>query len=491
MEDKKSTLKLTNSLENNISKIKNIFTNDDTIIFRKFESLEELNIEFCLVFEKNMSDLKLISRDIIEPILNHELPSSLNEDTVIDYLIRKVLVSPTNQITSDVNQIAESVLLGNVVLFIAGVNQAIVIPSKGYEERSITTPDTEKAIRGPKDAFTESLDTNLTLIRKRLPDKALKFIFKRLGSKTKTQVCICYIEGIASEKILKEVIKRIDDIEIDGVIESANIAENITDNPLSIFQTIGSTERPDNVVTKLLDGRIAIICNGTPFVLTVPFVFMEFFRTPEDYNLNYFFGTINRLLRILGFFLTTSTPAIYLAIVVFHQEMIPTTLAISIASSRKGVPFPTIIEMLVFLFIFETIREASTRLPTPIGQTVSITGALVIGQAAVQAKLISSPMVIIVSFTGITTFLIVEMKSSTIVLRLFFILCSYIMGLYGYIFGVCAVIFYMVSLRSFGVPYTYRATAIDKNSVKDTYIRPPIWYINFRSKVATNRNKSK
>jgi spore germination protein KA len=491
MVNKNNSLKLTNSLKNNISIIKNIFTNDDTIIFRKFESIQDLNIEFCLVFEKNMSDLKFISGNIIEPILNHELPSSLTEDTAIDYLIKKVLISPTNLLTSDINEIVDSVLLGNVILFISGVNQAVIIPSKGFEERSIATSDTEKAVRGPKDAFTESLDTNLTLIRKRLPDKDLKFIFKRLGSKTKTQICICYIEGIASEKILNEIIKRLDDIKIDGVIESSFIAENITDNPLSIFGTIGSTERPDNVVAKLLNGRIGIVCNGTPFVLTAPFVFMEYFKITEDYNLNYFLGTINRLLRIVGFFLTTSTPAIYLAIIVYHQEMIPTTLAISIASSRQGVPFPTIIEMLVFLFIFETIREASVRLPTPIGQTVSITGALVIGQAAVEAKLISSPMVIIVNFTGITSFLIVELKSASIALRLIYILCSYVMGLYGYIFGVCGLLFYLVSLRSFGVPYTYRALAIDENAIKDAYIRVPSWYVSLRSKIAIKRDKSK
>jgi spore germination protein KA len=250
-----------------------------------------------------------------------------------------------------------------------------------------------------------------------------------------------------------------------------------------MFKTIGSTERPDSVAAKLLEGRLAIICSGTPFVLTIPFLFIEYFQSSEDYYATYAFGTINRLIRILAFISTVSIPAVYLAVLNYHQEMIPTNLAISISVARQGVPFPTFFEIILFLFIFEILREASTRIPGTIGQTVGIVGALVIGQAAVMARLISAPLVILVSFTGITGLLNIDLKGAAVIMRLILILSAMVLGLYGYIFALCGLAFYLISLRSFGVPYMLDSYLINGEDIKDTVIRVPWSFMKTRPQI--------
>lgn len=285
-----------------------------------------------------------------------------------------------------------------------------------------------------------------------------------------------------------ELDNRLDKIDIDAILDSGYIQQLIQDSPLSIFKTIGNTERPDVVAAKLLEGRIAVVVDGSPDVLTLPFLFMEYFQEADDYYLSYIFASINRFLRGLGVFFSTSIPAIYAAIITFHQEMIPSPMLLSISSSRQGVPFPTIVEMLILLFAFEVIREAGMRLPSPMSQSVSIVGAIIMGQAAVEARVFSAPMVIVVSVTGITGLLTLKLKGATIVIRLILLMLSGFMGLYGYTFGVSGFFIYMFSLRSFGVPYMLEYGSINSVDLKDTFIRAPWWYMTFRPKQIAAKN---
>jgi spore germination protein KA len=306
-----------------------------------------------------------------------------------------------------------------------------------------------------------------------------------IGVQTHTKVCVCYLEGIVNHKILDEVYKRLKGINIDGILDAGYIKEFIKDSPFSLVKTVGNTERPDIVAAKLLEGRIAIAVDGTPVVLTVPFLFIENFQSNEDYYINFYFSSLNRLLRISAFIIAISVPAVYTALVTFHQEAIPTPLLLSISAARQGVPFPTIVEVFVFLFTFEIMREAGLRMPFYVGQSLNIVGALVLGTASVEARLVSAPIVIVVSVTAIAGLMLTETKITAIILRLVLLLLSAFIGLYGYIFGLMGFLIYLCELRSFGVPYMLPLTTLDPSELKDTAIRAPWWYMKRRPKLIT------
>jgi spore germination protein KA len=260
---------------------------------------------------------------------------------------------------------------------------------------------------------------NLSMLRRKLRTTDLKMEYKTFGTRSKTKACICYLGSLVNKDVLAELNKRLESFSIDGTLDVNYISEMIRDAPISPFKTIGSTERPDVVAAKLLEGRVALFLDGTPVVLTMPIFFIESFQSDDDYYLNYYFASIGRILRIMAFFIATSIPAIYIALVDFHQEMLPTPLLISISAARQGVPFPTVVEAICMLAVFELLRESGSRMPTMMGQALSIVGSLVIGQAAVEAKIVSAPIIIIAAASGIAGLMIPRLKGAIILLRLF------------------------------------------------------------------------
>jgi spore germination protein KA len=380
-------------------------------------------------------------------------------------------------------------LTGSSVLFVKEFNKAIIINTADWQTRSISEPESEKTVTGPKEGFIEDISTNIMLLRRKLATPNLKLEFKVLGTETKTKICICYLEGITDKRIVEEVHKRINKIDIDGVLDSEYLQEMIKDSPSTPFKTTGFTERPDVVSGSLLEGRVAIICDGTPVVITVPFIFAEYFSINEDYYINFYYSTVNRILRWIGFFLASSVPAIYVALITFHQEMLPTQFLLSISASRQDVPFPTIFEAILMLFIFEVLRETSVRMPTVIGQAISIVGALVIGQAAVEAKLISAPMIIVTALTGITSFIVPKMQGELIIIRLIFLILASFIGLYGYLFGIIGFFIHLASLRSFGIPYMLNIGTLNLADVKDVIVRVPWQKMKTRPKLITQKNR--
>jgi spore germination protein KA len=474
------------SLEQNIKMLKEIFSNDNTIIYRRFENQKNKTIRCCIIFADGMVNNEIINENIIQPIVGNTL---LNyEKGMIDSLQYGVIISNDVEKTSDVYLAIEAILGGDTVLFIEGASEVLVIGTKGWQVRSITEPENEKVLRGPREGFTESLIVNLALIRRKLQTPELKFIFRTLGVRSNTRACVCYIEGIANGKILQELNKRLDNVQIDGILDTGYLEELLSDAPLSMFKTLGSTERPDVVAGKLLEGKIALVVDGTPFVLTVPYLFIEHFQSNEDYYISYYSASISRVLRGCSFLFSISIPAVYVALVTFHKEMIPTPLLMSVAAARQGMPFPTVIEAIGMLIVFEILREAGARMPTFIGQALSIVGAIVIGQAAVDARLVSSPMIIVIAFSGITGLVINKMKGAVFILRLVFILLASVFGLYGYVFGVTGWLIHLFQLRSFGIPYMYNLTSFDPEDLKDTVIRAPWWYMKYRPKLIATKN---
>ncbi|WP_099190362.1 spore germination protein [Tepidibacter mesophilus] len=480
--DENKTTKLTKSLDKNINIFKKVLENNDSIIYRTFIDKTSNKRKYCIIYCDGMADKPSINEYIIDPIMKNEESRSN-----IDDLLNDTICYSGMKTMDDLDQLIDAILYGDTVLIEDNNNKAAIFDTKGWQIRNISEPEAEVVLRGPREGFTESINVNLSLIRRKILSKDLKYKYKILGKQTKTKICICYMENIASDKIVEEVEKRLDDIDIDGILDSGYIDELIRDEPLSPFITIGYTERPDVVAANLLEGKVALICDGTPAVLTIPFLFIEYFQANEDYYNNFIYSSINRMLRYIGFFLTTSTPAIYLALVTYHQEMIPTPLLISISAAREGVPFPTIFEAMAMTFVFEVLREAGVRLPKPIGATISIVGALVLGDAAVKAKFVSAPIVIIVGLTGISSFLVPKMLGAIIIIRVIFLLLASFLGLYGYIFGVIGLFIHLMSMRSFGVPYMMDLVSTEYQDIKDTAIRAPWWCMEYRPKFISNR----
>lgn len=482
-----SNIKLVSSLNENINIIKNIFTNDTTIVYRELSVGKPDKTMCILIYIDGMANTELINENIIKPILLSDI-SYNNHNEIMDILIKEVLLTGNNKKSNFVDDIIGGIIYGKSILFIDGFADVIIIDTIGWKTREISEPQAETIVRGPREGFTESMSLNLTLIRRRLINPNLKFIFLKMGKQTKTQICVCYIDGIAEEAILKELMARLNSIDIDGILDSGYIEEIIKDAPYSPFRTIINTERPDVVASKLLEGRFAVICDGSPIVLTLPTLFVEVFQSNEDYYDNFLYSSFIRILRWLCFFISTSTSAIYVALVTFHQELIPTPLLISIYSARKGTPFPSIVEAMGMMIIFEILKEAGLRMPKQVGGAISIVGALVLGDAAVNARLVSAPILIITAITGIASTMLPQVLG-LIEIRIFFLLLSSFLGLYGYIFGVMGLVLHMMSIRSFGIPYMLNVPSFSTQDIKDTAIRAPWWNMYLRPKMISKNNK--
>ncbi len=465
---------LSNSLDENIKMFKETFKNDNTFVTREFQSHSNPDYRFYVLYIEGMADSSIIAKDIIMPIMQMEKDIVIHD---IGVLSNKIIQSSDVKKSNEPMDILDSIIRGDAVLLMDGQIQSIIISSKGYKTRNIDEPDIEKTIRGPREGFTESLLTNLSLVRRKLETKDLKFQFKTIGTKSRTQACICYIKGTCDEKILDELNKRIDSIEIDGLLDVKYIHELTDDRNLSIFEMSGVTEKPDVFASKLLEGRIGVILDGTPTAMTVPFLFIENFQTGEDYYTNYYFSSIRRIIRILGFIITTSFPAVYLALVTYHKEVLPPTFILSILSSRQGVPFPTVVELLGLFLAFEILIEAGSRTPGYIGQTLGIVGALILGSAAVEARIVSSAMIIVVGISSVSSLMLPGIKSQSVILRLSFIFGSAIFGLYGYILSMAVLLIHLFSLKSYGMLYMSTINSLYGKDLKDTFIRGPRWYI--------------
>jgi spore germination protein KA len=368
-------------------------------------------------------------------------------------------------------------MAGNTALLIDGEKTALVLGTKGWESRSIEEPPAEPVVRGPREGFTEKMFTNTVLVRRRIKSSRLKLELMKVGLLTKTDIGIMYIDGIANNKVVEEVKKRLGRIDTDGILESGYIEEYIQDEWMTPFPQVLSTERPDRVVAHLLEGNVAILVDTTPFVLLVPVTFFHFLQSPEDYYTQWMATAMIRILRITAVNIALLLPALYIAITTFHQEMLPTSLLISIASAREGVPFPAFVEAFIMEAVFELLREAGIRLPRPVGQAVSIVGALVIGQAAVSAGLVSPAVVIIVALTAIASFSMPNYAGAfpLRIIRFPLMVFAASLGLYGIMMGLIAILIHLCSLRSFGVPYISPIAPFNRNDMKDLVIRFPLW----------------
>lgn len=379
-------------------------------------------------------------------------------------------------------EVVEGVLSGNTAILLAGESRALLAETRFWKGRAPEEPVSEAAVRGPREGFTETLQTNISMLRRRLRSSRLRLEHFTIGRVSRTDVVIAYLKGIARPEIVEEVRRRLKRIDIDGILESGYIEELIEDHPGSIFSLITRTERPDKVAAGLLSGRVAILTDNTPFVLLVPRLFMEGLQASEDYYERYLLTVGVRIFRYIALFISMLLPALYVAVTTYHQEMLPTPLLLSIASQREGVPFPAVVEALLMEITFEILREAGIRLPRQVGQAISIVGALVIGDAAVRAGIVSPVMVIVVAMTAIASFTTpaYDLAITMRMIRLPMVVLAGLLGMYGIMAGLLAILIHACSLKSFGVAFTSPFAPFILAEQEDAVIRLPWWALRYR-----------
>lgn len=471
----RSTLSL--DLKKNLEDLRRVLGSSYDLTFRELRLGNQGKIKGALVFLKGLTDKTLINESIIKPLLNNSRLMDKQETVALTMDTIKTTMLSVDEVTevTTIETLVKGCLSGDTLLLIHGIKEALLIGTSGGETRSIEEPRTETVVRGPREGFTESLLTNTTLIRRKIKNPNLTLETMKIGKQTQTRVCIAYLKDIANPQLIEEILRRLKRIKTDAILESGYIEQFIEDAPFSIFSTVGNSEKPDAVAAKLLEGRAALLIDGTPFVLTVPMVFIESFQSSEDYYSRPYFASLIRVIRFLSFAISTFGPATYVALTTFHQELIPTPLLFTMAAAQEGLPFPAVVEALLMGVVFEILREAGVRLPRPVGQAISIVGALVIGQSAVEAGLVGQPMVIVVALTAVASFVVPSQTDSGGVLRIIFVLLGGTMGLFGMMIGLLGLVIHLATLRSFGTPYLSPFAPLSAQDLKDTFVRFPLW----------------
>ena len=475
----------------------NTLINSD-IVVREF-TLTARNRQYgaFLIYIDGMVDTKIINDFVLEPLMLRNRANSYdgNETRVVseaisnnitvrkvkkfdlvDYIYNSLVPQNAVKKKKSFNDILPDINMGNCLLFVDTIDTAFSIDAKGFKQRGVDSPKNETVIRGAQEAFTEAIRTNTSMIRRFVNNENLVIESLSVGKVTKTKCAVCYMKDIANDDLVAEVKYRLNNLDIDTIISSGQLEQLIEDNSKCSLPQMLSTERPDKAANHILSGRVVVIVNGSPYVLIMPCVFVDFLSSAEDPNLKFQYANLLKFVRLVAFFITLLLPGLYVAITNFHQEIIPTELLFAIVASRESVPFPIIVEILAMEISFELIREASLRVPSPIGTTIGIIGALILGQAAVEASIVSPILIIIIAITGITSFAIPDFYLSfhLRIARFLYIIAGFLAGFLGIGIVLFGHLILLCSLKSFGVSYLAPyIPATSKNN--KAYFMPPFW----------------
>ena len=410
---------------------------------------------------------------------------TMSKEEIYECLEKNALGISDVTLFPTIKEAASGLLTGEVILFVDGFDKAIKIPDKGYPNMGVQEPESEKVIRGSREGFADSVKVNTALIRKRLRTPKLKVKEMKMGTRSNTNVDIVYMEDLVYPSLLQEVERRLGRYEIDGILDSGMVEQLSEEKWYSPFPQFQTTQRPDRAAMALLEGRIVILADNSPTGLILPTDYNSFIKTSDDYYNRWEIATFGRLLRYMAAFFAMTMPGLYLAVMNFHTQILPTTLLLSIAAAREGVPFPAVVEVLLMEISFELLREAGVRLPGAMGNTIGIVGGLIIGQAAVEANIVSPIVVIVVAFTALCSFAIPNEEFATAfrILKFGFIfLCSWL-GFYGFLYGLLLVLIHLSHLKSFGIPYLMPFVGADLNDYedeRDSLIRQPLFWMKKR-----------
>ncbi|KZL89666.1 spore germination protein [Clostridium magnum] len=470
-----------NNIDANLEYMKKSFNHplNKDIKIREFRILG--NVRAFIIYIDGMVDRNIVNRDILRPLLKHKESVAEGTQCAVEYILDNVIETNEAEKVSTLDGALFGVLMGDTGIYIDGCNYYIFCETKGYEKRAVDKPQVEAVISGSQEAFNENLRTNTVLIRRIIKNNNLTTEYLRVGERSNKLCAIMYINGLVNPALLNEVKRRINSIRTDFISGDGMLAQFIELEANSLLPTTLSTERPDRTAANIVEGKIAILVDGEPFALVVPVTITELLHSPEDIAVRPAYGMLLRIIRLFALFVATFLPGLYIAITNFHQEMIPTELLIAIGSARETVPFPTIVEVLLMETSFELIREAGVRVPGTLGTTIGIIGALILGQAAVQASLISPILIIIVAITGLGNFAIpnITFAFGIRIMRMLFIAAGATLGFYGISLLIVVFTILMVDMNSFGVPFLTLIAPKARKS-HDLLMRKPVWQQEFR-----------
>ena len=473
-------------MENNftqiLNKIKEFFNNNDDVVYKEIKIVDKSAV--C-VYQKGVSDLNQIGQFILKPLVNLE---SLPQENIIDYIDKKVLSFPDSEKEKDVNKLVDEIMKGKAVVIVDGESEAVVLGVNKYFERAITEPPTSTVLSGPRKGFVENIQTNVGCIKEILSTNDLKVKYLKVGEYTKTDVAIVYISSVCDKKVVDEIEQKIKKIKIDGVLDSYYITSFLEMKPHSIFKQVGKSEKPDMVCAKLLEGRVAVVVAGSPIVLTIPYILLEDLQSSDDYYSNNVKSSLIRILIICSIIITLILPGLYVAVQLYHYKLIPLPMIITIINTTLGLPLSPFAEMLFVLVIFEILYEASLRMPKYLGIALSVVGALILGDTAVSAGVISPPAVMIVALSGITLYTVPDQAPQFIILRFAFTFVGGCLGLFGIILLTMFIIIYLCDLDIYGSPYLAPFAPHIKNDFQDALLKKDLIDITTRPKSIKNIN---
>ena len=490
-----SVKQISKNLEKNITIIENAFQNCGDIVKRHFFVGEKKDIAVYMIYTDNIVNGNAIEESILTNIMNRCRIDGKKEGMLKRLNEEVIAIGEMNEVKT-FQEIFDAVLLGDTILLVDGNDIALQASTKGFPSRGVSEAKTEVVVQGPKDAFTEIGATNIVLIRRRIRDTKLKVKRTKVGKRSKTDVAILYMEDIVRKEILQEVEYKINQIDIDVVLDSGYIDQLLENRWLSPFPQLQMTERPDKAASALLEGRVVIVIDNTPFVVIAPATLNVFFQAAEDYYDRWEIMSFIRLIRYCAGFLAVALPGLYIALTVFHPSMLPTNLALKIAETRQNIPFPAVGEILIMELAFELLREAGIRLPSPVSSTIGIVGGIIIGQAAVEAGIVSPSVVIVSALTGICTFVIpnIALVSGLRLTKYIVLIFSAFLGLYGFWLALILMLIHMASLKSFHIPFLYpfcSASVNNYNDLEDSIFRLPLWFMKKRPIFSNDKHRQR
>ena len=471
-------MKLSNSLNENICLLKKTLISDDIT----FLEVTIGGLDCNLIFVNDLVNKDMLGELILRPASN--VPKNLTEEQLFN-----VFLSPEKTKVFDSDKVKEDLLAGNAILVVNTFDFALSFGLKHFEKRAITEPPTSTVIKGPREGFVESLPVNISMMRRKLKSEHLIFENLTVGRYSSTPVSICYIKGIADEKLVKKIKKQISVVDIDAILDSSYLSKFLCEHKFSLFKQIGNTEKPDILAAKILEGRVAIFVDGSPIALTIPYLLIEDFQSASDYYNSSYSATVARYIRVISVVLALLLPALFVSAELFHLQLIPLSFLLTIVNSIKGIPLSPSYEMFFTLLIFEILNEASVRMPKYVGMVVSIVGGLVLGETAVNAGIISAPTLMIVALSGICLYTVPELEQTFSVLRILFLVVGGVSGLYGILIIIAFLTIYLVTFESYETPILAPFSPLIERDMKDGLYKGFIHELDMRPDSIKNKNK--
>lgn len=441
--------------------VKAILGSDDIVFF----DFELGKTSALCVYVDSITDKELLGLEVLAPLKKLCSEKSAAK-TNISHLAKAITLANVKT-ESKIADATNGILSGNAMIFIDGKNKAISADLKKFEVRAISEPPTGLAVRGPRNGFTESIKSNLSLVRRYLKSPDLKVETFEKGRYTKTSIAFMYIDGISRPEIIDKIRKKIQEIDIDGIPDSSYVSKLLNERKTSLFKQVGSTERPDVLIERMLEGRAGIIVDGSPFALTLPYLLIEDFQAAEDYYISQYRANLVRALRVIAMIFSILLPSVFVAAQLFHLQIIPLNFLLTIVNGIKEIPFSPSLEMFFVLLIFELLNETSVRMPKYVGMALAVVGALVLGETAVNAGIVSTPAILIMALSGISIYAIPELVETTSVLRFIYLIVAGSLGGYGLILITAFLIIYLCSADNYGAPYLAPYSPVLLNDFQD------------------------